>query len=369
MGIDGNSAAEEANVKGVSEPEFVYTTRNREHHLPNGGFQNPWKSFTNHGFCDMFALLKDYDRQRCAIPPKEKLVPVLTPDFELLNKPEGKDFQLTWLGHACFLLQVDGINILFDPVFSDRCSPFQFVGPKRYTPPPCKIEELPKIDIVVISHNHYDHLDYNTVKALGDGPRYFVPLGNKKWFESVGIRNVVECDWWDETEVSLEGARDVKIVCTPCQHFTGRGVHDRFQTLWASWCVITKDEGKFYFAGDTGYRSVPKTKDEDSVPYCPAFLEIGHKYGPFDLACIPIGAYSPRWFMSPIHCSPEDAVRVHEDIRSKKSVGMHWATWVLTDEDVTEPPRRLKQELQNRKHNEEDFITIEIGRTIHVPKQ
>jgi N-acyl-phosphatidylethanolamine-hydrolysing phospholipase D len=203
--------------------------------------------------------------------------------------------------------------------------------------------------VVIISHSHYDHLDCGTIKALGDKPHYFVPLGNKAWFTSMGLSNVTECDWWDEHDVRLPSTsaggkeRLVKIACTPCQHFSGRSLTDRNTTLWASWVVGAPNShgkmGHYYFAGDTGYCTVPRAYG-DKNPYaeeknggleiCPVFKEIGEKYGPFELSCIPIGAYSPRWFMSAVHCGPEDAVCVHLDVKSKKSIGMHWGTWILT---------------------------------------
>ncbi|KAI8883930.1 Metallo-hydrolase/oxidoreductase, partial [Backusella circina FSU 941] len=168
-----------------------------------------------------------------------------------------------------------------------------------------------------------------------------------------------------------------KVTCTPCQHFTGRGIFERNKTLWASWCVegwidgeISK--GKVFFGGDTGYRAIPPStkKDQeydmeylDTLPFCPVFKEIGDKIGPFDLALIPIGAYSPRWFMSPIHCSPEDSVRIHEDIKSKHSIGIHWGTFALTDEPIYEPPKRLESVLKQRGLKTEDFGVLSIGDT------
>lgn len=178
--------------------------------------------------------------------------------------------------------------------------------------PSCYKSELGKIDAVIISHSHYDHLDYNTIKSLGASVTYFVPLGIGAWFKSnfPGYK-CVELDWWGSSKIG-----DVEFVCTPCQHFSGRTLWDRNKTLWSSW-VVKSPNASFFFGGDTGYRSVPKDHKGplDSLPVCPAFKEIGEKLGPFDLSAIPIGAYSPRWFMSPIHCDPEDAVCVHKDVR------------------------------------------------------
>ncbi|KAF9351874.1 hypothetical protein BGX34_000309 [Mortierella sp. NVP85] len=339
-------------------------------------------------------FLFDFEWKKFSVPAetKAKLPPILDLNKTLIDKlsrpeeataagatREQSKVATTWLGHACFLVQLEGVNILFDPVFSERCSPNQWAGPKRYTPPPCKLDELPRIDIVVISHNHYDHLDLATVRTLHKNhtPYFYVPLGNKEWFDSIGIKSkVFECDWWDEHELTFhDNASKIKVTCTPCQHFTGRSLTDHYKTLWASWVVqsVPKSNAeksvKVFFGGDTGYRYVAKGADENNVPCCPAFKEIGERIGPFDLSMIPIGAYSPRWFMSPVHCSPEDAVMVHLDVKSKRSVGMHWGTWVLTDEDVTEPPKRLKAEMERRGLDANTFNTMQIGETLVVNVQ
>ncbi|KAF8954818.1 hypothetical protein BGZ46_002811 [Entomortierella lignicola] len=362
------------------------------HHGPCGkGFVNPWPSFHNHAGLSLLAMFYEFQTNLPRIDKHTKLPNVrdldkgLIETFSFPKKQEDpvvasvarhESVVTTWLGHACFLVQLEGVNILFDPVFSERCSPSQWAGPKRITPPPCKLDDLPRIDIVIISHNHYDHLDLTTVKKLQNDhePYFYVPLGNKAWFNSIGIKSkVTECDWWDEHENTFHDDKSaVKVTCTPCQHFTGRSLTDRNDTLWASWAVQTvpKNESekvtKVFFGGDTGYRYVPKGADEDEMPHCPAFKEIGDRIGPFDFSMIPIGAYSPRWFMSPIHCSPEDAVRLHEDIKSKRSVGMHWGTWVLTNEDVTEPPKRLEAYMKKRGHDPNTFNVMEIGESLIV---
>ncbi|KAF9439247.1 hypothetical protein BGZ76_007448 [Entomortierella beljakovae] len=364
------------------------------HHNPKGkGFINPWNSFHDHGFSSLVKMFWEFGFNTPKVNKDTKLPNIRNLDMDLIKTfsypkthadqqtPSDQsnlhnNVTATWLGHACFLVQIEGVNVLFDPVFSERCSPSQFAGPKRYTPPPCKLDELPRIDIVVISHNHYDHLDLATIKKLREDhqPYFYVPLGNKAWFNSIGITTkVTECDWWDENEHSFHDDKTtVKITCTPCQHFTGRSLTDKYQTLWASWAIQTvpKNESvkstKVFFGGDTGYRYVPKGADQDEMPHCPAFKEIGDRIGPFDFSMIPIGAYDPRWFMSPIHCSPEDAVRLHEDIKSKRSIGMHWGTWILTTEDVTEPPRRLEAYMKTRGHDPNTFNVMEIGESLVV---
>ena len=244
----------------------------------------------------------------------------------------------------------------------------------RVTPNPCQLSDIiDLIDAVVISHNHYDHMDLNTLKQFRDDMTYFVPLGNKDWITSnISSKAIVhEMDWWDEVEVKS----GLKVCCLPCQHFSSRGLTDRNKTLWASWGIV-KDKFRYYFAGDTGYRTIPRGSDLsqiDKLPFCPVFKQIGEKYGPFNLASIPIGnfkrlnclgAYSPCSFMSPVHCNPEDAVQVHLDIKSKFSIGMHYLTFILTDEPLLEPIERLKKAMMLKNLQKSNFNTIKIGETV-----
>eukprot|EP00898_Chlorokybus_atmophyticus_P007900 jgi/Chlat1/8110/Chrsp75S07566 len=346
------------------------------HHLPDGGFVNPWPSFTPHqsGLVTFLKLrFQEWDTKRSeATKEVVDALPVKPPDWERIAAPPEGHVQATWIGHASFLLQFDGVTILTDPIWSDRCFRSQAIGPKRQAqivPPAFPLAKLPPIDVVIISHNHYDHLDENTIKALGNRPLYLVPLGVKEWMEKFGVTNVKELDWWESHEAKTLSGPTLKAVCTPCQHFSGRWLDDRNKTLWSSW-VLEGPTKKVYFAGDTGYRSVPKDfqgVETDITPVCPAFAEIGAKHGPFDLALIPIGAYSPRWFMSPVHCSPEDAVALHLAVKSKQSIGMHWGTFVLTDEPILEPPKRLIQELKRLSIDPSSFITLQHGETQSFP--
>ncbi|KAF9466653.1 N-acyl-phosphatidylethanolamine-hydrolyzing phospholipase D [Collybia nuda] len=355
-------------------------------------FQNPWPSWRTNGMSDRLSVFsKDMRRQ----------IPIRQPTWGLSAQTEEatKDkIKATWLGHACFLVELPsrwdsvgrGARVLFDPVFSDRCSPSQWIGPKRFTPPPCKIEDMPEIDAVVISHNHYDHLDTHTIRTLSQRtriPHFFAPLGNGYFFQSMGIpsSHIHIMDWWDTKRVELSASSEkhvpkhavaVDITCTPAQHFTGRSLLDGYKTLWSSWVVEEvrppaknpppSDESgvKLFFAGDTGYRTVLDGQDEDKVPVCPAFTEIGAKFGSFDLALIPIGAYMPRQFMSSIHCAPQDSVRIFKDVGARKALGMHWGTWVLTTEDVNEPPRRLAEECEKAGIETGAFGVCEIGETV-----
>lgn len=273
------------------------------------------------------------------------------PVDDLGRRGEG----VSWIGHATFLIQLGGHYILTDPVFSDRASPSQLVGPKRTTPPACTIEQLPKIDFVVISHDHYDHLDKQSILELDKrfSPRYIVPLKCGAWFSKLGINRWVECDWWGSV-----GFEDVSFHCVPTQHFSGRGVVPN-PTLWAGWVIESKhskhstDSYKIFFAGDTGYSA--------------DFKDIGNKHGPIDLSLIPIGAYEPRWFMKEVHVNPEEAVQIHLDVKSKRSIGMHWGSFILTDEPMDEPPKHLRKALDKLGVDPNNFTTLLHGE--HHPLQ
>jgi len=314
-----------------------------KHHHTENGFKNNYP-IEEHGFS---SLLK---WQFSSIGKRGKILPfpVEKPDIGFIqnNKSEAN---LVWINHATFLLQYDGFNILTDPIFSERCSPVQWAGPKRTTDPGMQISELPKIDFIIISHDHYDHLDVESILAIQEKqkenpPKWFVPLKIKAWFEEIGVTNVEELDWWDKSTFA-----DFEIHCVPAQHFSGRGVTNRNGTLWAGW-VIVKNDFRFYFAGDTGYSA--------------DFKEIGERLGPFDLSCIPIGAYNPRWFMGGVHVDPDEAVEIHKDVKSKLTVGMHWGTFPLADEDMDEPPKKLKEALEKKGISEQEFIVLQNGGSI-----
>jgi N-acyl-phosphatidylethanolamine-hydrolysing phospholipase D len=254
---------------------------------------------------------------------------------------------LTWIGHSTLLLQAGGLNVLSDPHFTERASPFSFAGPKRRMPPALGFDELPHIDVVLISHNHYDHLDVTTVKRLnlqsGGPPLFLVPLGLKPWFASCGIENVVEMDWWDTHE-----HLGIAVHVVPVQHWSKRTLFDRNRTLWGGF-VLVHPELKFFFAGDTGYS--------------PDFKEIGRRLGPIDIAAIPIGAYEPRWFMQAQHVNPEEAVKIHSDLGARHSVAIHWGTFQLSNEMLDEPPRRLTHALDAAGIASERFFTMCHGET------
>jgi N-acyl-phosphatidylethanolamine-hydrolysing phospholipase D len=237
---------------------------------------------------------------------------------------------ITWVGHSSFLLQLDGVNVLTDPVWSDRASPLRWLGPKRWVPPGIDFDALPPIDAVLLSHNHYDHLDDRTVRRLTrryPDAAWFTPLGVAAFVRKRGGTRVTELDWWDEASLGA-----VRLACTPAQHFSSRSVNDRGRTLWCGWSILGPSR-RVYFAGDTAYH--------------PEFARISERHGPFDAAMIPIGAYEPRWFMQAVHMNADEGVQAyldvcapHESVGRTVMVPMHWGTFKLTDEPMDEPPKR-----------------------------
>ena len=319
----------------------------KPHHTKEG-FRNIY-SYGEPGFFDF--LKWRWQRIGKKIPKSEDYhFPLAKNDPQFLRSNREK-ITLTWIGHATVFFQLDGKNILTDPHFSERASPVQWAGPKRAVPPGLALKELPPIDIVVISHDHYDSLDKGSVAGLfkrkgGKRTTFYVPLGLKNWFENLGISNVVELDWWNTHEHG-----GLQIIPVPVHHWSQRGLISRNTTLWAGW-VIASSSFRFFFCGDTGYT--------------PIFHEIGSRLGPFDLSAIPIGAYEPRWFMRYHHVSPEEALQIHLDCHSKKSVAIHWGTFILTDEPLDEPPRRLKRALKMKGLLKEVFLILMHGQTIVI---
>jgi L-ascorbate metabolism protein UlaG (beta-lactamase superfamily) len=235
----------------------------------------------------------------------------------------------TWIGHSTVLLQLAGRNVLTDPMFGERASPVGFAGPRRWAPPGVSLADLPPIHTVLLSHNHYDHLDAGSVRALArrwPEAEWHVPLRLAPLMRHLGVRRVVERDWW---QAAASGP--LTVTATPAQHFSGRTPLDRDRTLWCGW-VIAAPGRRVLFAGDTGYH--------------PVFGEIARRLGPFDVALLPIGAYEPRWFMRPAHMNPEEAVQAFGDLRraagAQVLVPIHWGTFNLTDEPRTEPPERAR---------------------------
>lgn len=251
---------------------------------------------------------------------------------------EPGEVRVTWVGHATHLIQLPGLNLVTDPMWSSRASPVPFLGTKRFVPAAPPIDDLPRLDGILLSHDHFDHLDRPSVVRLRNrfGPElpWYTPLGYADWFRRLGMRNVVEMDWWDEHELAGTGYR---VVCTPARHWTRRTPWGTNRRLWSSWAIVPESEGRprLYFGGDSAYAS--------------HFRAIGSRLGPFHANILPIGAYDPRWFMKFSHMNPEEAVQAWEDLGGEGAfLPSHWGTFRLTFEDPLEPPNRLRGEWSRR---------------------
>lgn len=278
------------------------------------------------------------------------------PDFEL--NPDEPTVQ--WINHCTFLLEIDGLKILTDPIWSDRCSPFPFFGPKRRHSPPIELEDLPDIDVVLISHNHYDHLDARTVSFLKrrfPKLKWYAPKGLGAWFRRRGIQNLTELDWWQESSIDTRRS-DLAVVVTavPAQHNSGRGIFDSNSSLWVGYVLTIyrpcSEIKKAYFVGDTAYN------EHD-------FKKIGRHFKSIDLALTPIGTYEPSDFMKTVHSGPVEAVSIHEDVNSQLSVAMHWRTFKLSSEPMHLPPYDLYHEMLSRNLNPARFLAIDPGMKIN----
>jgi len=330
-----------------------------------GGFQNRYVDFKPQG---LLALLRwRLDALRDGLPKAAQTpTPTVAADLDFLraNAMAGVRMELavTWIGHATLLVQAGGANILTDPIFSERASPLGFIGPKRHVEPGIALRDLPHIDAVLISHNHYDHLDDDSVRALnaqaGGAPVFIVPLGLKEWFAKRAIERVVELDWWQSHRVGA-----VEIALTPVQHWSGRSLTDRMETLWGGYAVFAPDFHGF-FAGDTAY-----SKDFADIRERFAERQSGVHGGGFDVALLPIGAYEPRWFMRNQHADPTEAVQIHLDLGAKRSIGMHWGTFQLTDESLDRPPLDLAEARRARGVPDETFSVLAIGETRRIARR
>ena len=301
------------------------------HHRPGGGFRNPWPGAELHGFSDFLRWRFRERREHLIVPsPPYGSLPTRAPAI-VSPRAERGHHAATWIGHSTVLLQLGPVNVLTDPIWSERASPLRWIGPRRLMPPAVDFDALPEIDLVLLSHNHYDHLDATTVRRIARRfPRasWMCPMRLGAMLRSLGVRHLVERDWWQTVETP-----DFVVTCTPAQHFSARGFGDRGDTLWCGWTIET-DGVRVYFAGDTALH--------------PAFDEIRSRLGPFDLVLLPIGAYEPRWFMRTVHMNPEDALQAYralarESVPPPHCLAIHWGTFRLTDEPVDEPPRRFAE--------------------------
>lgn len=331
----------------------------KAHHTPTG-FKNNYTPEVNKSFGDFLRWQwESWGLDKTANSP----TPSVQADLALLKAPASPT--VTWIGHATALVQASGLNVLIDPIFSERASPVQIFGPKRAQAPGVAMADLPDIDAVLISHNHYDHLDRASValldekaKAAGKTTLFIVPLGLKAWFNGIGIDSVVELDWWERHTV-----QGVEFHLTPVQHWSARGFNDRSATLWGGWAVLGADF-HWYYAGDTGYS---RDFADTAKHFAPRQTEaLG---GGFDLALVPVGSYEPRWFMSQQHVNPMESVRIHQDVGAKRSIGVHWGTFQLTDEPLDQPPRDLSIAQQALGVKEVDFGVLAIGESRQFAKR
>lgn len=284
-------------------------------------------------------LRGDLQRWPRDVPPPRRV--------QLPASVAASEVAVTFIGHSTFLLQFDGLTVLTDPIFARCAGPFGLFGPKRARPPALRLDELPAIDVVLISHNHYDHLDLATLRWLARHrrPKFVTSLGNKAWLEAREIESdIVELDWWQTAEI-VPGLR---ITGTPAQHFTARTPWDRCRTLWNGLMLHTR-AGDIFFCGDSGWG--------------PHFDAIREKLGAPALALMPIGAYEPRWFMIPVHMNPDEAVRAHLALGARRSLGMHFGTFQLTNEAIDQPLLDLAIAREVHHVNEADFTTLDFGET------
>lgn len=261
----------------------------------------------------------------------------------------GPDWRVTWVGHATVLVQADGLNILTDPVWIPAAGPLGQLGPRRSTDPGVPLDQLPPVALILLSHNHYDHLDIPTLRALHlrDHPTIVTPLGNGRYLAKRGIPGAIELGWGDTTEV-----RGARVWVTEARHFSGRGLFDRDRNLWGAF-VVELPGGKLYFGGDTGFG--------------PHFSDAARAYGPMRLALLPIGAYLPVWMMQPVHTNPEEAVRAHLDLQAEYSLGIHWGAFPLAADNFADPPRLLAEARTAHGIAEAAFFLLRPGEGATLP--
>jgi N-acyl-phosphatidylethanolamine-hydrolysing phospholipase D len=337
-------------------------SRDKKHHTPRG-FRNNYVASVTRPLRDVIRWQWRRRRDRLPPPPSGP-TPRVQPEiaFLAMNATAGAGMvpSATWIGHATTLVQASGLNVLTDPIFSHRASPLSFLGPQRAQPPGIALADLPHIDVVVVSHNHYDHLDRDSIESLarqqGGPPLFLVPLGIKRWLSRLGITRAVELDWWDHHE--HEG---VEFHFTPAQHWSARSLTDRNRTLWGAWSVLGADF-HWFFSGDTGYSADFK----DTRRHFAARQSAAHGGG-FDIALIAVGACEPRWFMKPQHVDPAEAVLIHLDLGAKRSLGVHWGTFELADEALDHAIEALPAARVQAGVAEASFFLTALGETRRLP--
>ena len=317
---------------------IIDTAEKPYHHRPGGGFRNPPGSPQRKATIRDFLKFLLWDMRRAKLPPiPAGLTSTTKPDLAALEENH-----IAWLGHACFALKLGGKLILTDPYLSPHAGPLG-MGPKRFLAPALSAAELPQLDLIVISHNHYDHVDTVALKAYpwrNETP-LVCPLGLAPLLRKLGFSRVTELDWWQRHQID-----DLTITALPAVHFSGRGLFDRDRTLWSSISLASPDK-KVWFGGDTGYGEV--------------FREIGERAGPFDLALVGIGAYEPRIIMEASHATPEEGVMIARDIGAKAAVGMHWGSIMLTPEDPFEAPDRFRRAARDQQYGEANAWIMQVG--------
>ena len=314
------------------------------HHLPDGTFRNPEGSPKRDSNVKWSYKIFNAERKKIKIDfPKDHIVPR---DKVLKDLHQNKDSDyIVWIGHATFLIKLGDTTIITDPVFSKNTGPLTF-GPKRYVDPAIKLDEVPKTDLLLLTHNHYDHLDASAIRNFPHkNTNVLLPLELSKYFKR--FKDVNELDWYDEIQVN----KDIKVTLLPAVHWSKRSLWDTNKTLWGNFLIEYKGK-KILFASDTGYGNIYK--------------ELGNKYGPIDVTFINIGAYNfypmmPVKDKSIYHTNPEEALQIGKDLNSKKVVGMHWGTVVLSLEPIMEPPKRFKDSAKNFGYSKDDAIIFKIG--------
>ena len=322
--------------------------KTKPHHTSEG-FKNPFEKLEEKNFSDMIKwrfFERDGKKQKQSI--KETQFETITNDGKKIRENNSL-FSITWIGHDTMLVQLDGVNILTDPIWSVRASPVSFAGPERYVLPTLAMENLPVIDVILISHNHYDHMDEATIKKLGNTPLYIVPLGLGKILSEFGIDHFIELDWLDEYHY-----KNIRFICMPAQHFSMRSMFDKNKTLWAGWAAFGKKES-FYFMGDTGYFNYIK--------------KLGEVYGPFTVIMAPVGAYKPEWFMSSMHTNPEEAIQSFLDLHGDYFLPIHWKTFPMADDTPEETKMDLEKAIKKHNIKAHKILMLHHGETRFVIKK